>query len=194
MYEKNLIINSRELKYKGIFRVEELFATVNQALVEKGYEKREKKTEELVTEEGRRTYVELRPLKIMSNYVSLMLKIKFNLDNITETTETVAGVKKKFQQGDVNLIFDAWYLTDYEKRWGMKPFVFFMKGLINKFLYQFPLEKSFRAELVSDTAYIYAQIKKLFQSYHYQPPKIVMDEEVRKKVAEEIDRESSVTE
>ena len=187
MYEKDLVINGRELKYKGIFRADELFVTINQALEQKNYVKQEKKTEELVTEEGRRTYVELRPLKSKSSVVTLMLKIKITLNNVTETRETIDSEKRKFQQGDVNIVFDSWYLADYDKRCGMKPFVFFMRGLINKVFYQFPLEKGFRSELVSDTAYVYAQIKKLFESYHPALPRVVMDEEVRRKVAEEIE-------
>ena len=55
-FERNLIINNRELAYKGIFRVAELFSTINRALEEKGYTKREKKTEEIVTESGRQTF------------------------------------------------------------------------------------------------------------------------------------------
>jgi len=37
--EKNLIINNRELKYKGIFLADELFSVINHALEERGYEK-----------------------------------------------------------------------------------------------------------------------------------------------------------
>ena len=58
---KELIINARELKYHGIFHPRDLFAAINRALEGRGYTKREKKTEELVTEFGRGTFVELRP-------------------------------------------------------------------------------------------------------------------------------------
>ena len=185
---KDLVINSRELKYKGIFRIDELFAATNTALEAREYEKREKKTEETVTDKGRKIYVELRPYKMKSSYVTLMIKIKFILDNITETVEEVKGQTKKFQQGDVLVIFDAWSLTDYEHRWEMKPLIYFLKGFIRKFLYKFPLEENFRAELVVDTAYIYAQIKKMLRSYRPETSKIVSDEEVRKKIEEEINQ------
>jgi len=188
-YEKELIINNRELKYQGVFRAEELFSALNRALEERGYVKREKKTEELVTEAGKRTYVELRPYKEKTNYLVLMLKIKIVLDNVTEKTEMVQHEKRKFQQGNVEIVFDSWILTDYSDRWNLQPVVFFTKALINKFLYKFPIEAGIRGEVVQDTAYIYAQLKKLLSSYKYEAGKVVKEEEVRKNVEAEIAKE-----
>src|SRR3989344_5714895 len=101
--EKDLVINNRELKYKGIFRTDEIFTAINRALEEKGYEKREKKTEELVTESGKKTLIELRPFKVKTHYLALMLKIKINIDNAVEVIEKIEGIKEKFQQGNVNI-------------------------------------------------------------------------------------------
>lgn len=189
-YEKDLIINNRQLKYSGIFHARELFAVINRALEERGYTKREKKTEETVSETGKRTYVELRPYKEKSNYVILMIKIKINLNDITEATKEIAGHTQKYEQGTIEIIFDAWSMTDYESRWGMKPVVFFFKGLINKFVYTFPLESGFEGELVSDTAYIYAQIKKLLDSYGPGKVKHRSEREILTKVEEEMREEA----
>ncbi len=188
-YEKNLVVNNRELNYKGIFRADELFSVINRAIEDRAYEKREKKTEELVTDSGRQTYVELRPFKEMSDYVTLMIKIKISLNNVTETVEEFQDEKKKFQKGDVQLVFDAWSLTDYENRWGMKPWVFFMKGVINKLIYTFPLESGFTSDLVYDTAYIYAKVKKFLNLYQSGLGNIVSEEAIRKDVEKEISEE-----
>ncbi len=187
--EKDLVINNRELKYKGIFRADQIFAAINRALEERGYEKREKKTEELVTEIGKKTYIELRPFKVKANYLALMLKIRINLDNVVEVLEKIEGVKEKFQQGEVNIFFDAWILTDYEQRWLMKPWVFFLKGFINKFIYIFPLEGGLRGEVVGDTAFIYARVKKLLVSYRPEARKQVREEDIRKQIEAEMAKE-----
>ena len=55
-YEKELVINNREFKYRGIFKLDEVFSTINKILDEKGYEKREKLNQELVTESGKKIY------------------------------------------------------------------------------------------------------------------------------------------
>ena len=188
-YEKNLVINNRELKYKGIFRADELFHKINSLLEELGYTKREKKTEELVTDAGRRTYIELRPFKEKTNYVILMIKMRITLDHITETFEEVKGVKKKFQSGDVDIYFDAWILSDYQHRWGMKPVVFFLKGVINKYLYTWPLEAGFKSEIGADTARLFSGLKALFSSYKVEAGKYVPESEIKRQVEEEIMKE-----
>lgn len=187
--EKDLIINARELKYKGIFQPDQLFAIINRAATERGFTSREKKTEELVTEAGRRTSIELRPFKSKTNYLALMLKIRIILDNMQEVVETVDDAKIRIYKGDVTLYFDAWVLTDWELRWNMSPVTFFLKGFINKFLYIFPLEEGAKGELVGDTAYVYAKVKKFLMSY--QPPegKHIREEDVREQVQEEMEKE-----
>ncbi len=189
-YEKNLVINNRELNYKGVFRFDELVYVINKALDELHYKKREKKTEELVTEQGRRTYIELRPLKVYTKYIKLLIKIKISLSNVTETVEEVQeGMKKKFENGDVLITFDSWVLTDYGHRWGMKPSVYFWKSLINKYVYPFPLEGAAPGMVSADTAHIYTQIKKLFNSYKHETGQAVTEEEIRQNVEEDIRKE-----
>jgi len=188
-YERELIINGRELKYKGIFKADEIFSKMNRLIEEREYEKREKKSEEVVLESGRKIYVELRPFKEKSSYSVLMIKIRVMLDNVTSTVEEFKGEKRRFDNGDVTIIFDAWSLTDYDERWEMKPFVFFMKGFINKFIYTFPIEAGNKKEVVADTAYIYGQMKRFLNSYKYEVGKGPLEADVAKKMEEEVRKE-----
>lgn len=188
-WEKNLIINNRELNYKGVFRPDDIFSTINRALEKKEYIKRQKKFEEMVAIEGKKIYIELRPYKERTNYVRYMIKITINLDNVKEIIESVNGEKIKFNNGTINIIFDSWILGDYQNRWTLKPWVYFVKGLINKYIYKFPLEGNFPNELASDTAYIYLQIKKLLDSYKHEAGAIVKEEDVREKVALDVKKE-----
>ncbi len=189
--EKNLVVNNREINYSGIFRAEELFGAINKALEERGYNKREKKSEELVTSLGRMHHLELRPFKEFTNYITLMIKIKITLDNVTETVAEIGGRKQKFEKGDVHIAFDSWLMTDYQGRWGLKPWVYFLKSVINKYLYSLKLEAGSAGLLVNDTAFIYAQVKKLLNSYvDGKKEKLISEEEVRRKMAEEMGKES----
>ncbi|MEK6905220.1 MAG: hypothetical protein AABX24_02355 [Nanoarchaeota archaeon] len=186
MPEQNLIINHKKITYHGIFRTDDFFNVLNAALAEKGYTKVEKKSEELVTPGGRLFQLELRPFKSVSQYVNLMLKIHLTFDNITETTMERHGFTQKFQQGDLLIFFDAWSITDYEGRWGTKPWTYFLKGVIHKYIYKFPLEGGYTSQLVSDTAYIYGQVKNLLQSYEGKKTAPITEKEVRKKMEEEM--------
>lgn len=188
-YEKFLLINNRQLKYKGVFRVDELFSAVNKAIEERGYTKREKKSEETVTNEGRSTYVELRPFKDITNYISLMIKIKIQLNGITETTTKIKEEKRVFQQGDVLVTFDAWLMSNYRDRWGMKPLFYFLKGMANKYLVKGSIETDAPGQLAQDTAVIYARIKKQLNSYLDAEAKGIKEEDIVKQVEAELKEE-----
>lgn len=168
MTEKELIVNHRTINYKGIFRVEELLRTIDQTLKKLGYQNQEKKTEEKVFPSGRRIHLELRPFKNKTNYVTLMIKIVLRLDNIIEVAKEIDGVKKTFQQGDITLVLDAWSVTDYAGRWGIKPWFFFLKAVVNKYLYHFPLEENINNEIKSDAAYLTDQLNALLTLYRYK--------------------------
>ena len=185
-WEKELVINSRELKYSGNFRGDELFSTINKALEERGYIQREKRSEETVTESGRNSYVELRPYKMRTNYLALMVKIKVVLRNITETLERKNGTSKTLQQGEVSLAFDSWILTDYQYRWGMKPWAYFVKGWIHKYIYATPIEGNAKTELAADTAYFYGRVRKVLHSYGGEEQALPSEEEVKQKMEEEM--------
>jgi hypothetical protein len=189
MPQKDLVINNRELNYKGLFRLDEVFSTINQAIEKRAYKKKEKRSEETVTEEGRKVEIELRPFQVVADYVTLMIKIKIIADNVQEKSEVVNDQKRLFQQGDLKIIFDSWSLTDYENRWGMKPWVYFWKGVISKYIYQLPTEVGWRGKLMGDTAYIYAQVKKLLSSYKIEAGTFVKEDDVRAKIQEEIEKE-----
>lgn len=189
MTEKNLVINQRKIIYHGIFRTDELFSVIKNALQEKKYSYAEKKSEELVTPTGRLLQVELRPTKSVTQYITLMVKIHITLDNVTETMKEVSGIKQKFQQGEVLIAFDAWSLTDYEGRWGTKPLNYFLKGVIHKYFYKFSLEEGFTRQLVSDTAYVYGKIKHALESYQGKKISPMKEEEIMKKMEEEMGKE-----
>jgi len=188
--ERYLVINNRQIEHEGIFVGQELFHEINHALEHRGYEIFEKKSEDRVTEEGMDVYVELRPYKEKTAYVSLMIKVKISFKNMTNIVKEVKGLPKNYQQGSVLVVLDGWFFTEWEHRWGMKPVVWFLKSVINKLVYIFPQEESYRNELVEDAAYLTNRIKKLLRSYREPETAMPPEEDIRVSVEEEIKKGS----
>lgn len=187
MVEKDLIINNRQIKYQGLFKYSELFNVINDALIDKGYTRNEKKFEETINEQGKMLYLELRPTKIKTKYMTLKIKIKVNLLNITEKVQNINNHKDLYQNGSILIAFDSWLITDMEQRWEMKPFYYFMKGLISKWFYPIDTISNFRNEILGDTAHIYGSIKGLLAKYRKKDSTYVKEEEVIEQVRKEID-------
>ncbi|MAG61143.1 hypothetical protein CL619_05120 [archaeon] len=184
--ERNLVINHRALNYSGIFHVKELFDVINKSLLDKGYTLRDKRNEEVVSETGKNYYLEIRPFKDKTKYVALMQKIVIRLRNVTKTVQEFDGNQINFDNGEIEIVFDAWSYTDYEDRWGMKPVVSFMKMLINQWIMHLPMESGFTNELVSDTAYIHSKVKELLESYRRRDRTYVSEVDVRSEMEKEV--------
>ena len=168
MSEKYLVINGLQLNYKGVFEYSELMKTIFTAVESRGYRKHEKKHEETIKPEGKEIFIELRPLKTKTAYMTLMVKMRITLSNIQDIVVEVDGVPTNVQQGEINIVFDAWTTTDYENRWGNKAWFYFLKSLINKYVYTFPLESGFMGEVADDTRYVYNQVRSALGLYKYK--------------------------
>ncbi|MBT3298362.1 hypothetical protein HN385_05530 [archaeon] len=188
--ERELVINNRQIRYSGIFSVNELFDAINDALQEKGYTLREKKSEETVTESGKNYFLELRPYKSLSAYAELLIKIKINLNNVTDSIQEHEDSKRKFQKGDISIAIDSWVITDYEHRWMMKPFTWFMKAFVNKYVYRFSFEAAFPGILAGDTAHLCGSIRGLLASYRRKDKTYMFEKDVRERAKEEMIEEA----
>ncbi len=167
MSESELIMDNKTLEYEGVFSVSELFSVVNETTDSLGYERQEKKSEQKVVPEGREFYIELRPYKFKTNYVSLMLKIKFRLTEVIDVEKTVKGITSEYQHGKVTFVLDAWSQTNYREHWNIKPWVYFMKTVINKYVYKLPLEEGFMNELGADAATVFDTIENHLKNFVY---------------------------
>jgi hypothetical protein len=186
MAEKNLIINNRELEYSGIFSVDDLFTLINSCLEKKGYTKKEKKNEEVIGEEGKSVFLELRPYKHVKENVLLWIKIKIGMQNIVDVKHDFEGVERMLQKGDLKIIFDSWLWTDNESNWMERPYYSFMQAFIHKWIYRLPIDESHAVELSSDTAYIYGKIKRLLADYRKEDKNFAFEKDVREEIAKDI--------
>ena len=112
------------------------------------------------------------------------------MQNVTETIVKKNDLRQRFETGDVHIAFDAWSLTNFGVRWTMRPVIYFIRGVIHKYIYKYPLEIKRTQEVAADTAYIYAQVKHLLQSYGPKPFIGMKEGEVRKTVEEEVNKGS----
>ncbi len=185
--ERRLVINGRTLKYSGIFHISELFSSINVALQEKGYTLQEKRHEEVVTENGKNIFFELRPYKEKTSSIMLLIKIKINLKNVVEQVQELQGNIFKFDKGDIEIVFDSWSYSDEENRWGANPVTYVISAVIDKIFYSLPELNNFKGEVAGDTGFVYSKIRSLLSSYRRRDVKYVPDEDVRKQIESEIE-------
>lgn len=168
MSEKKILVNGLQFEYKGVFDFAELLNVIYRSIEERGYIKQEKKHEEYVRPEGKEIFLELRPNKKKTEYFSLMIKIRITMKKVKEITLEIDGVPRLLNQAEINIRFDCWTTTDYEGRWMNKPWYYFFRALIDKYVYKFPMDESFFGEGVEDTRHIYEQIRSHLGLYKFK--------------------------
>ena len=158
MAEKQLVIDGLELDYNGLFRVESLLKTIDELVAERGYEKYEKRREEVVKPTGKDWSMELRPLKKKSEWEILMVKMRISVTGMTDVEVLKDGKKEKLQKGNIHIIFDAWKITDWQARWEQKPWLYLLRTLFEKAFIKVHTDK-YAAEAIDDTHHIFNNVK-----------------------------------
>ena len=166
MSEKRLIIDQLRLNYSGIFHLNDLYRMIDGWLYEKGYDKFEKKNEEQVLETGRKIEIELRPWKKTTDYAKNEIRLRIFVNDMTDIEVDRDGKKVKMNKGDIQMIFDAFLETDYEHRWENKPMYYFIRSLVDKYIFKFYTEK-FVGNLVGDVRDLHHRIKSFLNIYRY---------------------------
>jgi hypothetical protein len=158
MVEKKILVDELRLQYKGIFEVDELFRSFDTVLHERGYIKQEKKADHFNRKEGREIYQEIRPVKEFENDFLATMKVRIKMHNVKDKVVEVDGIKKKFVEGEINMIFDGWTTTFYEFAWETKPVFVFLRMFVDKYIYRVNFGK-YEGEIISDVHYVYDRIK-----------------------------------
>jgi len=76
----------------------------------------------------------------------------------------VDGRMRNLNKGKVSLIFHSYLMTSIKARWETKAFMYFFRGVIDKFIYK--LDKpSYRGIVVGDTYKLINEIKGFLNAY-----------------------------
>ena len=141
-----------------MFDVNNLLKEIDKNTAERGYGKGEKRREEIVTPSGKEFRMELRHVKVKTQYYALMIKMRIEITNLKEVEVLRDKLKTKLNEGNVSILFDAWTTTDFELRWEQKPLFFFLRMLFSKFVYDVGTGK-FDSEVMDDTHFVHNNIK-----------------------------------
>ncbi|HLC74883.1 MAG TPA: hypothetical protein VJH88_03430 [Candidatus Nanoarchaeia archaeon] len=168
MTQKNLVVNGLPLKYNGIFLFDEFYKALKDGLTQRGYKMHEKRFEERVGDKGKDLFIELRPLKIKAAWLSQTMRIRIIMKHIREVVLDVDDIPTQFQEGEIDMSFDGWITYGIRHRWGNNPTFYFLKSVINKYVYRFPLEGGMDGEIASDTRFVHSQVKAHLGLYKFR--------------------------
>lgn len=169
MSEREVLIDKMRLTYEGLFDVVELYKLIDRFLKEKGYDKRERHNSERVTATGKFIELEIEPWKKITDYVQNVIKLRIVLTDVKEVVIKKGNTKVKLNKGRARLVFDCYMETDYENRWEGKPMFFFLRTILDKYIFK-PYTSGYRKNAMDDCNHLYNKIKAFFNLYKVDTP------------------------
>ncbi len=167
MAEKKIVVEEQTLDYKGLFDTKELYAEIDQWIREHGYDRYEKKSNEEVTEDGRKLFIELEPWKKLSDYCKSELNIEITMDEITDVEVEHDGITEELQRGSIHVNVQGRLITDYENKWEGTPLYQFIRTVIDKFIRKTQTEE-FENECAQDCDDLREEMKAFLNLFRYK--------------------------
>ena len=147
MGERRIVGQGRKLTYSGIFDGKELYRLIKGQLGDIGYDNWvEKEHSEKHTKTHKQVEITYLPWIKISDYIQLQIRIDITYKNLKDITVDYKGKKLKTQEGDLELFFRGYLVTDYEGNWEKKESkysilksvsnYFFIRTIMDKFIFK----------------------------------------------------------
>ena len=137
---KNITFND-VLNYNGIIDLKGLYNMMNKWLDENKYDRLEEESYEFILPEGKQVTFVIRPYKKISDYSKIEIKIELDCQKLKEVVVKKDGAREKLYKGELNIAFHTFLVTDRERSWENPPVVFFLRTLLERFVYRNYIEK-----------------------------------------------------
>ena len=136
MAEIKTLIDGKSLSYEGVFNIKELYRIVDTWFRDRGYDKQELKNWEDVSENEKQIVLEIVPTKRVSDYAKIDIRVFMIFSKLSELDIEKDNIRYKMNKGRAEFYFDAYVVTDYENKWQTNPMYFFIKNVLDKFVYR----------------------------------------------------------
>jgi len=170
MVEKKQVLYDLRTTYNGPFVVEDFYAEVENWISEKGFEKEPKRKSEHVTKNGKKIeWVIEAHHKIDDLHYGIVI-LRALMDNVKEIMIKKDSKKIRVNNGDVFINIDGFIQSHiHGSFFQVKPIYYFVRSVIDKFVYKFWSEK-YDGAVASDCHDLFKRIRSFFnvQSYKYR--------------------------
>lgn len=166
MAEYTVVQLGKTLAYQGYFDFARLWRNVRDFVENRNYHYLEKNHNELIREEGKDIYVEVDVDRELSDYVRSRIVVRCTASSLTDVSIEQDGRTLFLNDGAVKVEFDTFIITDFEGRFADKGFLFFLRTMLEKFVYTRQLKK-FQAIAQEDTDALVKEVKAYLNLFTY---------------------------
>ncbi len=164
MAERRIIVDNKLLEYEGIFNFQDFYYTMDKWLREKGYDKWEKRNFEQVLKDGRQIEIAFEPWKKITDYARIVLKMGLVVTKMKDIVVKKNGQDIKMNHGKIKMKFIGYLDTDYEHRWEGKPYFYFLRTVLDKYVYRSHTDK-YDSAVAEECSHLYNTLRNFLNMY-----------------------------
>ena len=164
MVEKKFVVDGMKLSYNGPFDIIDFYKQVEDWISAKGLEKEIKKKVEHVEASGKKIEWFLEIWEDVGEYARRVVRLRALFNNVKEVKVQKGKRKKKLNKGEALIIIDGILETDIQGKWQQKPVYYFLRALVDRFIYRFHMNKV-EDRLAGDAYDLHHTLEDFFNSY-----------------------------
>ncbi len=161
MVEKKTVLHELKLSYNGPVKINDFYKEVEDWIKKKGMNKELKKKMERLTPKGKKMEWTIECWKNLAHHSKEVVRLRSMFNEVKEIEVNKNGRRIKTQQADILLIFDGILETDLSEKWEQKPVFYFVRALVDKYIWKFYTEKD-DGVVASDTYDLERTLKAFF--------------------------------
>jgi len=166
MAERRIVVDNLMLQYEGIFELNELYLVIDKWVRQRHYDKFEKRNHEQVLKDGRYVELELEPWKKFTDYAKIALNVYIHAYNLKDVVVKKDNIDVKMNQGKIKIRFIGYLVTDYEHKWEGKPIFYFLRAVMDRWVYKVSLDK-YEAGVAEEVMHLYQNCRAFLNLSRY---------------------------
>lgn len=166
MTEYHTVSLGKSISYTGYFDFAKLWRVIREYMESRGYFYTEAQHNEIVKEQGKNIFIEVDVDRELTDYVKGRIKIECEVHHLVDVEVDVNGKKRTLNDAKVHLKFESYVLTDWEGRFDGMAYLFFIRTMLEKFVYQRQINK-FKHITQEDQDALIKEIKAYLNLFNY---------------------------
>jgi hypothetical protein len=167
MAEREVLIEKARVEFDGLFDLRDMMNQVKALGSDKGYFHIEKRHTESVSPDGKFIELDIVLTKKLTDYARSDVAFFIQAQNVKEKVVEVKKHKRRLLHGHLIILVDGSLITDYERRWEIKPTFYVLRAIFERYVYSSYLN-SIRTQIKDDSSFMIENLKAYLNLEKYQ--------------------------
>lgn len=166
MAEYHTVSLGKSISYTGYFDAAKLWRIIRGFMESRGYFYLETEHNEIVREKGKELYMDVDIHREFSDYVKGRVRIECFIKDLVDVELDEEGTRRVLNDGKVKFKFESYVMTDFEGRFEGMAYLFFIRTMLEKFVYERQINK-FKRLVQEDQDALIKEIRAYLNLFNY---------------------------